>query len=209
MERRPPFLQVPEGVADGASGGSEQGVPSEIEMRRFFPGDTGLRRSGVPVRPYTFRADRSECGGGGRVLGSYRCSIEQERFLVDAEIFEKEYDVRERPWEGSCLEIFLADGEKRKLQFCIRHDGKVFQVADGVVSDCSSVLLIPGERKSDSFRIRVEIPLLLLGERWTEKREFLFNFQQTVKQGEMFLRNSLSGFSVCGVSAFAKAVFRA
>ena len=158
----------------------------------------------TPSAPIVLNAEE-----GGRVLGSYRCSIEQERFLVDAEIFEKEYDVRERPWEGSCLEIFLADGEKRKLQFCIRHDGKVFQVADGVVSDCSSVLLIPGERKSDSFRIRVEIPLLLLGERWTEKREFLFNFQQTVKQGEMFLRNSLSGFSVCGVSAFAKAVFRA
>ena len=62
---------------------------------------------------------------------------------------------------------------------------------------------------NDSFRIRVEIPLLLLGGRWTEKREFFFNFQQTVKQGDILLRNTLSGFPGCGASAFAKAIFRA
>ncbi len=143
-----------------------------------------------------------------RILGSYRCSIDNGCFLIDAEVFEKESVIRERPWEGSCLEVFLAGGKKEKKQFCIRHDGAVFQVANGIVEECSSIEVVPGERDGKTVRFRAEIPLSLMKDYRPEDKEFLFDFQQTVNAESGILRNILSEGVGCAVYAFAKAVVK-
>lgn len=145
---------------------------------------------------------------GSRILGTYRCAVENGCFLIDVEAFEQESLIRERPWEGSCLEVFLAGEKKEKKQFCIRHDGTVFQVANGIVEECPSIKVVPGERDGKTVRFRAEIPLSLMKDYSPEDKEFLFDFQQTVNTESGILRNILSEGVGCAVSAFAKAVVK-
>lgn len=143
---------------------------------------------------------------GSRALGEYRCSVCDGILAVEAKIFEKEPEFREMPWECSCLEIFLTQQDRVKTQLCVRHDGKVFQVEKVAVEDCPSVKVIPGEKETEFFRFRIEIPLSLMKNYDSSKKEFRLDFQQSIKTENEILRNVL--FGTGAISEFAKIMIK-
>ena len=110
------------------------------------------------------------------------------------------------PWECSCLEVFLSDGGTEKQQLCIRHDGVVFQVKNGVAEECSSVKIVPGGRNAESFRFRAEIPLSLIEGCREEPHAFSFDFQQSVMECGRVLRGVFCGSGGGNISEFATAL---
>lgn len=143
---------------------------------------------------------------GSRILGRYSCSVANDILGIRAEIFEKIPEIRKMPWECSCLEVFLAREQYRKEQICIRHDGKVFRVDKGVVEECPSVKVVPDGKGTDSFRLRVEVPLSLMQGFQSGDGTFRLDFQQSVKTETGVLRNLLFGSGAIG--EFAKIIVK-
>lgn len=174
-------------------GGFSREIPVHIGREFLF--------SKTPSAPMELKT-----ADGSRLLGRYRCAVDNGKFLVDAEIFEKKPEIRALPWECSCLEVFLSDGGTEKQQLCIRHDGVVFQVKNGVAEECSSVKIVPGGRNAESFRFRAEIPLSLIEGCREEPHAFSFDFQQSVMECGRVLRGVFCGSGGGNISEFATAL---
>ena len=126
-----------------------------------------------------------------RMLARYRCSVKDDVFYVDAEIFESEPDLRAQPWACSCLELFLSPDGVFRTQFCIRHDCAMFQVDNSAVEPCSGIRVSKEVAAEGILRLLCAVPLSLAG--GCGAGEFRFEIQQSINCGGQVLRNCLFG----------------
>jgi len=150
-------------------------------IRRTFPitAKRFLKLSDVPSGEFILRDDND------MEFAGYTFAADGNVLLIRARILEKEPEtVPEAPWKGSCLEVFLYDGE-HDTHYCITPDTQCRNVdLSSALNRVQNVSVQKTEETEGQYELHCRIPL---------KNANSFSLSQTVKRnGSLFQKNLFS-----------------